>query len=327
MNFFHHESIRNYTLAMKSTFNDVETQYTLDSGQVISEKVPIVFTTREKATIIGEQDTKNILNGNINTIPRMSLVFNGMQPARSRSKNKFLKINKNIDGEQIQYQYNSSPWDFSYTIICICRGMREAAMVTEQITSVFNPSYHILVNEMPLQDEPTSIQLNLNDVQFEFEEYDEHSTNLTTITFDFTLKGNIYPSIKEQGVLEKIQYWLNIGNKQEYNRASLTEFDGSDVKKYDFGPDFGKIPPVITSVEKKDNENNIELEVMFTDIDGQINDDYQYVWNVIEGVNTVSTGSKKVLMTNNIGSTKISVQIIDMNGNQSNLYIEDVIVN
>lgn len=328
MAFFHHETTKKYTLALLSTFNDIETQYLASDGITLkTNKVPIKFSSREKATIFDEVQTSEILRGNFNILPRMSLIFNGMERNPNRAKNKFQKINKLIQDKTIEYTANSIPYDFSYTIICQARGMSEASMIVEQLASHFNPTYTLRINEIPLQSEPTDIVIDLNGINIESEEYEEFSTNIVNISIDLVIRGNIYPAIKNQELVENIKWYLNTQVDDEYSRASLIEFNGTDTELSQFGPKFGTNVPVISGITRTDNISDISLTVNFEDKDNKIeNNEFTYIWSVISGINTIGTSSETVTMTNNPETTSITVTVLDIHGNQSNTWIEDIVV-
>lgn len=326
MAFFHHKTIRNYTLALLSTFNSIETQYlSADKSTVISNLVDINFSSREKATIFDAETTKEIQRGNYNVLPRLSLVFNGMERNPNRATNKFGTINKIIDNKQIQYQYNSIPYDFSYTIIGQARGMLEASMIVEQLLSYFNPTYTININEIPLQDEPTEIVIDLNGVSIESEEYEEFSTNIVNFSIELNVRGNIYPAIKDQGLLQSIEIYMNQQTDDEYKRSSLLEFDGETVETTQFGPDFSKLKPIITDVLHNSTDNT--LEVIFEDKDNKKEwDEFTYIWSVISGTNIVATGARIVDISNTPETTQVAVTVVDIHGNQSNTFLSNITI-
>lgn len=347
MAFFHHQTIRKYTLAMLSTFNNIEVQKLKSDGStVLSSTVPIRFSSREKALILDEHETKDILNGNYNIIPRMSLVFNTMQKALERSTSKFNKINRKITDpvngpSYASYQYNSVPYDFNYTIIAIADGMNEASMIAEQIAAYFNPVYNLKINEIPLQDEPGTIPLILNDVSFDQEEYTELSTNLVTVTFDLTLKGNIYPPIRDQGLIEEIRIFQNKWVGDEFQRASLSrwekQIDGTfSGTLHSFSDNLGKILPTISNIigpstVLASSVNEFVLE--FEDYDNKL-EEMTYVYNIIplngENPSDIGTIIKnkdtfKLIVSSTVPLRfKLQALVIDIHGNSSTAFYKDI---
>jgi len=332
--FFHNETLRKYTLALLSTFNNIEVQYKKSTGDLFSSFVPIKFSSREKATILGDHETSQILSGNYNVLPRASLVFESMLRDSVRGQNKSNKISKVIDGETISFSYNAIPYDYNYSVVIQSRGMNEASMIVEGILSKFNPTYSVRLNEYPLFDEPSTIILNLLDVSFEQEEYSEISTNLVTITISLVLKGHVFGPIQDQALIKKFNiltnYWGgNFQEENEFTRYSLSEwytntnqelvsqdltlFYNTDGQKQQFKPIINDI-----IVQGTLNVGNtISLTADFINIDN-IEKENIFVWLILNGTGTVTTGSKSVSYTSSIpGTTTVQLIITDVHGNQS----------
>ena len=340
--FFHNETLRKYTLALLSTFNNIEVQYKKSDGSLFSSFVPIKFSSREKATILGDHETSQLISGNYNVLPRASLVFESLMRDSIRGQMKQLKIQKKFNEETISFSYNAIPYDYNYSIVIQARGMNEASMIVEGIISQFNPTYTIRMNEFALLDEPSSIILNLLDVSFEQEEYSELSTNLVTITISLVLKGHVFTPIKEQGLIEKLNIYTNYwgGPTQEDNeftRYSLSEwyansnqelinnniqnFYGTDGQKL-------KIKPIISDIVimgTPGTGNQLSLSAVYTDPDN-LEKEHIYVWNVLNGTGTLTSGSKTVTFSTSIsGSTTIQLIITDVHGNQSDAFTKVIV--
>lgn len=330
--FFHHEIIKKYTLSLLSTFNQIEIQTKLSNGVIKSNYVPIKFSTREKAVILDDYKTSDFVQGNYNVLPRMALTFEGMSPNRIRSTNKNHKINTNVNGQLIQYQNNSIPYDFQFNIILQARGMSEASSIVEQVASYFNPTYTLKINEIPIQSEPSTILLELGGITFENEDYEELSTNIVTINFPITLRGNIYPAIKESGLVDTLQMYINEYNDDnKYSRKTLLEWDGNNLDKSNLDPG---ITPEITDILIVNTyiNNSVttkELTLDFSDKDNKISpSEFTYIWNVLSGTATVTTGNYKVNLVGltGAGDINVSVQVIDIHGNQSDLFQKTIII-
>lgn len=218
MSFFHFNTLRKYTASLLNLFNNIEIENKLSNGKLKYTKIPIQYSNREKFDVFNQLTYNQVFTGNTQILPRGILLFTGMQQALERGRNKFVKIYKKILEKdekkyKLNYQFNSIPYNFNYQVLIQCRGMNEASMVIEQVCSYFNPSYCLRIQEIDLPEFGyTSLILNLNDTQIEQVEMDEFSTNIVTITFDLTLKGNIYPSIKEQETIQLVQMFLSTSN-------------------------------------------------------------------------------------------------------------------
>ena len=319
--FFHHQTIKKYTAALLELFNDIEVQYLDSKNKVKAFKVPIQFSSKEKSIILEQYTDQQLKTRNASVLPRMSLVFESLEPALNRAKNKFVKINKQIQNEKIEYQFNSVPYDFNYRLVAQTRGMSEATMIIEQICSYFNPSYCLKIKELPFSNY-TSIIVDLNSTDIDQQEYDEYSFNLVTITFNLKLRGNIYPSIKETGKVKQLELFINeVQKDDEYQRLVLLRKDIFNKKTY-IDEFVEQRVPKIKDIIQQGNK----LEVIFEDLDNKLEfNEFIYNWNY-NGVNKGTTNSKVVELTKNKGLTEVSVQIIDYHGNQSNLFTKSILI-
>lgn len=218
--FFHYNSIRTYTGALLSLFNNIETRVLLSSGEYHYQPIPIEYSNQERSTILNGLSNDQIFNGNTQVLPRMILLFTGLTVNRQREHSKFIKFKfKNKT-----YQYNSIPADFGFSVIAQARGMTEASMIIEQVMTYFNPSYNMKIYELPIEgNDYTSVILTCESVSVDQQDAstDQYSTNIVTITFDLNIRGNLYPVIRDADLIEKIQIFLSApdseGNPKRVN--------------------------------------------------------------------------------------------------------------
>lgn len=229
--YFHFETLRTYTASLLSLFGDLEVQTTHSNGKIHTSRVPIQYSNREKSDIINQLDYNQIFSANSQILPRAVLIFVSMAPARERGKVKFQKIFKlQKDNETFQYNFNSIPYNFEFQIVAQTRGMNEACQIIEQVCTYFNPSYNMKIAEIPFPDIPkTSVKLELTNTTVEQQDIDDYSTNITTITFDLTLSGNLYPAIKETKIIKEVQSFLHSpeGRVQSYQSNGITDIINS----------------------------------------------------------------------------------------------------
>jgi len=343
--YFHHNTIRKYTLALLSTFNNLEVEKILSTGVKDYTKAPIRFSSREKAVILSEYETSEILNGNYNIIPRISLVFNSMQKASERSTSKFNTINrsqKTVDGVQkASYQYNAVPYDFSYSLVILADGMSEASMIAEQIAAYFNPTYNLKINEIPLQVEPATIPLLLNDISFETQEYDEFSSNIVTIQVELLVKGNIYPPIRDQHLIEQILIFNNKWEDDEYDRVSKItwekQIDGTFSSELEsFVGREGKITPVITALTGPSSVvgNGVyEYTLGWNDSDAKFSEQI-FLYNIItlngeipSDIAIIENNKDKIVLRVKPTTPlhfRIQCQVVDIFGNSSEAFYKEI---
>ena len=234
-----------------SLFGDLEVQTTHSNGKIHTSRVPIQYSNREKSDIINQLDYNQIFSANSQILPRAVLIFTSMAPARERAKVKFQKIFAlDTPNGKRQFQFNSIPYNFEFQIVAQTRGMNEACQIIEQVCTYFNPSYNMKIAEVPITGvEKTSVKLELTNTTVEQQDIDDYSTNITTITFDLTLSGNLYPAIKETEIVKEVQMFLHTQD----GRASAIQSDELQVIINQYKCD-------ITGVIAKDNTLEAQIK-------------------------------------------------------------------
>jgi len=281
MGSFHHDTIRKYTAALLSYFNHIEISYKLSSGNRIEKNVPLRYSSREKATILDEHTTEQLISGNYNVLPRASLSLVSMSRSEQRMLNKNTKTNRFMNNDTMEFSFNSVPYEFAFDIIIQCRGMNEATQIIEQIVPKFNPTVNIDIWDASNLSEPTRIPVNLNDVSMETDDYDEFSTNVTTITFNLALVGNLYQPIKALPRVKEFQIFLNnMKNEEEATRETMMEWDVSidgsvmprTLETYSMEYDKDKMCPRTTDTVDDAPVDDVTSENVTVDLGGDYTD-------------------------------------------------------
>ena len=227
MNYFHHSSIKNYTIALLDLFNDIHVPRYNSSGEKIDDIiVPIKFGSRDKAYMLSEHDMDNIHNGNVNVLPRMVLQFDSMSKAQDRDTNKLSKINKRKLGKNpadlmYEYHYNARAYDFTFTLFIATRTFTDATIIVEQIAPMFRPDISLKIQEMDIQDEPTTVPVTIDDFSFTLpQDMAEEEIRIIEVDVSVTLKGNLYLPITDASVIKEME--INM-ETIESRRTELTE--------------------------------------------------------------------------------------------------------
>lgn len=221
----HHGTIRKYTAALLSVFNDFEIQYQSSTGATISKKIPITYSTKEKSKILDKVTTEQILSGNFSVLPRCSLSLSALNKIDNRVTNKNLKINNYRTSDTIEYSFNSVPYEFTYELNFQCRGMNEATQIIEQIAPKFNPIVNIDIWDVSNLSEPTRVPVKLLDIGLDSEEYAEISSNIFTVTCGISVTGNLYPPIKSQERIQEFQMMINEYDENYYRSLELLDWE------------------------------------------------------------------------------------------------------
>ena len=257
-------STRNYTLALLNAFNEVH-NYVQDGDKEKSFTVPISFGNYEKSLSIEDKTENDITSLNFNFLPRLVLSFEGLAKVAERQTQKYQKISKAVaipaqpgKPNQLNFAYNSLAYDFSFKLLLQARGLTSATQITETILAKFNPTLNLGIDEFPLL-ETTETQIQISDPEFEIiEEFETTDVNVINVTFDVTVRGNIYSPIGLMGSIESIGIYLNIWEARRISDSKLAAYwriDKDEVTQRSFngtgrGSMPGRLEPIVTGPEK-----------------------------------------------------------------------------
>lgn len=230
MNYFYHNSIKQYTIGLLDMFNDLKIPRFNTAGARISDlDIPIKFGNREKAYTLNDHDIENLSNGNVTVLPRMVLEFNGLSKAMDRNTNKNHKINKNSlqDNLLFAYHYNAVAYDFNYTLYLATRTFTDATIVIEQIAPMFRPDITLRIQELDIQLEPTAIPVMIGEFEIQLPEITNDDIRLIEVSLPITLKGNLYLPIKEEKIINEIQLNIKKVESDLYNKTEEYELNES----------------------------------------------------------------------------------------------------
>lgn len=208
MEYFYHNSIRNYTIAILDLFNDIQVpRYDEDGNRINDITVPIKMGNKDKAFILSDEDIENLISGNVFVLPRMALEFESMTKALERDTNKLHKINKKYLNElSYQYHYNAVAYDFNFIIHIATRTFSDATIIVEQIAPLFRPDITIKIQELDIQDEPTSVPVTIGDFSFTLpSDLGEDDIRLIEVSVPITVKGNLYLPIKDASIIKNLE--------------------------------------------------------------------------------------------------------------------------
>ncbi len=203
---------------------------------------------------MGDLDETEIRKGNYNFLPRIILSFEGMSKNTARQTQKYQKLKKRIslDLESdniksynqnfIDMSYNSLSYDYNYKLLVQTRGLTIASQITEEILAKFNPSLNLMIKEFPIFQERTETQILISDPSFEInEDFQDEEVNIIQITFDITVRGNVYSQIEMLGLIETVRMFSHVWDKAEIEKSKLASYYKFDVNQTDPRKEKGKI--------------------------------------------------------------------------------------
>lgn len=322
----HHGTIRKYTAALLDFFNGLEVQYEDSNGNVISRNVPVKYSTREKIHVLDDYTAEQLVSGNTNVLPRAALAWSTMTKAEQRVTNKNVKIAKIKTEDTFEYMYNSVPYEFTFELTIMCRGMNEATQLIEQIAPKFNPTVNIDIWDAGNLDEPTRIPVKLLDIGIESEEYEDFSSNLVSVNMGLSLMGNLYPPVKQIERIKDFKMYINEQNGNFFTKKSImgwdVETDGSLANgELTQITDTITYPPQVISINADNSvivgPNN--LTVIYDDRDNKLNE-LTFEWTVLSG-SAVIVGDldRAQLDVSSAGDVEVQVTITDAFGNYNSL--------
>lgn len=201
-NYFYHKSIRTYTAAFGTIFNNIK----ISRGAKLI-KVPLSYSSRQRFDMEQKYETDDV-HYKVK-FPRIGFVLVDWQRDTERLQNKHNNIYQNVDKTAtttpINKQLNRVPYKFMYQVTVGTKNLDDTFQIVEQIAAWFNPSLNIQISENPDLGMETSINVKLvsssltDDYQGAMED-----EKVLLSTFDFEVEGFLYMPSSDQGVIQKV---------------------------------------------------------------------------------------------------------------------------
>lgn len=225
-NVLYFNSTRTNTLALLDSLNNIKHWVKDKDGNDVEKVVPISFGSYEKSQYLDDIGGDDLKGAKWNAVPRLVLSFVGMTKAPERTTSKYHKISKKIyhdNGDvEMNFGYNSVPYNFQYTLTLQARGLNQAFMIVEQILPRFRPSYTIAIKEYPLFDDKTETQLLIEDPSYDIlEEFQDTDVNLVNVTFGLDLRGNLYMPLQVAGPIKFVTMMGYLWDNHEIEESQL----------------------------------------------------------------------------------------------------------
>jgi hypothetical protein len=205
--YFYNRTIRKVIVAFGSMFNEiiVARKSLNQSTQYEHFKVPLVYGSKEKYLTRITTDptlTKSIAT----TVPRISFELTGLSYDSSRKQvttlQNFGSRGTTNTSTGVNSQLAPVPYNFEISMSIYVRNTEDGTQIIEQILPFFTPDYTVTVDFNPSMDQKYDIPIILNSVTNETDyEGDMMNTRLIIWNLQFTMKGYIFPSIKNSEVI------------------------------------------------------------------------------------------------------------------------------
>lgn len=217
MEYFSFETTKKYTKALLDIFNNIQVKRYIDDTNTKLITVPITFSSKDAALRFNEIETEQLLSGNYNILPRMSLALVDMTRNTEIQTSKYETISiTNEQGGKISYQLNCVPYDYTFSLSICARSLTDLTSIMEQILPFFNPTYTIRIRELDWLSEPTSIPVEILSTTFDLpEDYEGLDIRIVSAEIQLKLKGNIYPPVKEGAIIK--QFFAYFSAVKDFN--------------------------------------------------------------------------------------------------------------
>ncbi|AET34364.1 tail sheath stabilizer [Campylobacter phage CPX] len=336
MEFFFFETTKKYCKGLLDIFNSIQVKKKVDEKTDKYVTVPISFGSKDAASVFSDTELDQLLNGNFNILPRMSLALMSMERDDQRATSRFQIPIKDIDGKNITFQHNCVPYSFDFVLSIATRSLTDLTSILEQILPFFNPNINLRVRELEWLTEPTTIQVELISVDYELpDENDGADIRVCSANVTMRLHGNIYPPIKNGAVIQQVKLYLSPvvdfseDSKEIVHKFNIDEnthmMDIDSFVRIDYGEEWNKIKPVIDGVKGEVKnlpiQENIKYRILYTD---DTDDNIKFIINVLEdnGVNPIISKQLNyfTVFAKNKGTLKLSIQAVNSFDLQSNIY-------
>lgn len=200
---FYNRTIRKIVIAMGTVLNDIQlVRYTKD-GLTAKEKfkVPLSYGAKEKYLVRITSDPT--LTKSVNVIlPRISFELTGLNYDSSRKQQTTLMNCSTDTGTSSKTQYIPIPYDFSFNASIYVRNTEDGTQILEQILPFFTPDFTVTAKLVPSLNRSYDLPIILNSVSNEVDyEGDFLTTRLIIWNLEFTVKGYIFPGVKDSKII------------------------------------------------------------------------------------------------------------------------------
>lgn len=238
--FYSPGTIRTYVVALQHMFNDITVRrYAEDFITVVKEiPVPLGYGIGEKEFYERTEDYQ--AEGGqraYQTVPRMSMVLNGINYAQDRveSANEMRDMYAGFvtpDAVDVFRDMQPVPFDYQFDITVRTESMEDLQQILEQILPYFNPNRTIRVKEIPFlnYERPLTVTIDSSALNIPTELSGQDMRVLET-TFSITIRGYMYRPVTSVAVLKKIyrylafqeNQWVMIGDRRVVTLVAETE--------------------------------------------------------------------------------------------------------
>lgn len=204
--YFYHSTIRKLSIGFATIFNTIDIKRYNNNGTVLKTiRVPISFGPRHKFLARLQEDYGKSGTNIHNTLPRLSFSMGAPVFDPDRMINKLGRTSKEDTLGTLKALYNPTPYNIPFTLNLWTKHLDDSFQVVEQILATFTPELTMRIIDIPALSLKSEVPVVLDSVTMVDDyEGDFLSGRLIEWTFEFTVKGYIYPVISDTSVIKKV---------------------------------------------------------------------------------------------------------------------------
>jgi hypothetical protein len=140
------------------------------------------------------------------TLPRMSFLITGLTPDVARKEPQTNEITMGWDdGDTESFMYAPVPYNFTVQFSIWAEYQDDMMQIIEQVGTFFRPDYTFFVEEIPEVGISRNISIVLNQMNLDItNEFGPDEDRTVMADIDFTIKGYLYPPIKNAKIIKMI---------------------------------------------------------------------------------------------------------------------------
>ena len=197
--YWYHGLTRKYVSIFGTIFNDIILKRKNSSGNVVETlKVPLAYGPKQKffSRISGDPKLDKSVGMQL---PRMGFEMTSMSYSPERMLHPRHQQKAMYKG-QVGVVRSPVAYDYAFTLAVFVKNADDGTQIVEQIVPFFQPDFTVSINALPTMGIKLDIPIILNGVNVEDSYEGDYQTRRAIVwTFDFTLKGYLYPNIKGKG--------------------------------------------------------------------------------------------------------------------------------
>lgn len=205
-NHFYWEMVKKYIVAFHHLFGDVHVFRRDKDDNVIKDiTVPCSYVAKSKLFYLLQRNDETGRSIST-TLPRMSFLITGLLPDVARKEPALNEIPIDYQSNDTErFMYSPVPYNFQIAFSIWAEYQDDMMQIIEQVGTFFRPDYTFFVEEIPELDIRRNISIVLNSMNLDIaNEFGDEIDRTLTADIDFTIKGYLYPPVKDADIIKII---------------------------------------------------------------------------------------------------------------------------